>query len=655
MKKSLIITLLALIFVQSSAEKLKVLPLNQISVQGWIKNQMERDITSGYISVYDQIQPTMQGNVFGKVKAKNYSIDKTGNWVTRRETWWPGEHEGYFADAVVRNAFLTKNKVWMEKAKSIVDKVVAEQEVCGYIGIYDEECRLDNLLNENGELWTQSRMLGALLAYYEYSGEKKYFKAAQRAVDYTIMRYISSGKTYFGQPKPDGGGLTHGLMFAETVEWMYRLTNDKKYLNFAEWLYNDYSKAEPKLKNVDNQLGNLLDKEKMFSEHSVHIVEHTRVPFFLATEIKNSEYKNAVDNIFYKMKKSLAPTGAIVTDPDMHESVAGNYGSPTLGYEYCSITEGVISNASALQKFGLAQLGDEIENLAFNAGQGSRFADGKAICYLGFDNNFDAKESSGFRHQYAAAHKVACCNLNAAKLMPYYVANMWMKSQDEKTIFATLYGASEVSTLIDKTEVKIKEETNYPFENTIKFTVLPSIEKEFSIVLRNPAWSKNTTVVAAGAVISRKNGFISVRKKWNKGDMIELVLDDKIKINRFINNEFYISKGALIYALKIDETTKPTQKFINGLANYDTEPKDIAGAKLIFDNYKMQPNVDERFKNNQSLFKFIKNENYNPKFPFDTPYSFIETTMYDGTSKIPVKLIPFGSTLLRKTTFKENR
>jgi hypothetical protein len=107
--------------------------------------------------------------------------------------------------------------------------------------------------------------------------------------------------------------------------------------------------------------------------------------------------------------------------------------------------------------------------------------------------------------------------------------------------------------------------------------------------------------------------------------------------------------------LKIDETTKPTQKFINGLANYDTEPKDIAGAKLIFDNYKMQPNVDERFKNNQSLFKFIKNENYNPKFPFDTPYSFIETTMYDGTSKIPVKLIPFGSTLLRKTTFKENR
>lgn len=655
MKKSIFCIALFFTLFSVKAERMKVLPLNQISVQGWIKNQMDRDITSGYISVYDQIQPTMQGNVFGKVKAKNYSIDKTGNWVTRRETWWPGEHEGYFADAVVRNAFLTGNKDWLIKAKNIVDKVIAEQEPCGYIGIYDSECRLDNLLNENGELWTQSRMLGALLAYYEYSGDKKYFKAAQRAVDYTISRYTKSGKTYFGQPKPDGGGLTHGLMFAETLEWMLRLTNDKKYLNFAEWLYKDYSKAESKLKNVDNQLNNLLNKEKMFSEHSVHVVEHSRVPFFLASETKNPNYEQASKNIFYKMKKSLAPTGTIVTDPDMHESVAGNYGSPTLGYEYCSITEGVISYSSAFQKFYSSELGDEIENLTFNAGQGSRFADGKAICYLGFDNNFDAKESSGFRHQFAAAHKVACCNLNAAKLMPYYVANMWMKSQDEKSIFATLYGASEVRTMINKTEVSIKEETNYPFENNIKFIVNPKIEKEFDIVLRNPAWSRNTSIFAQGATITNKDGFIRIHKKWNKTDTIKVVFDDKIMVNRFINNEFYISKGALIYALKIDETSKPTQQFMNGLANYDTEPKDLPGAKLMFDDLKMQPNIDERFKANKSLFKYSKNEFGSIQFPFDTPFSFIETILYDGTTKIPIKLIPFGSTLLRKTTFKENR
>jgi DUF1680 family protein len=655
MRLQLFVLSFVLISTLVQGQNFKTLPLREIVVKGWIKNQIERDITTGYISVYDQIQPTMQGNVFGKVKAKNYSIDKTGNWIARRETWWPGEHEGYFADAVIRSAFLTGNKEWLTKARKIVDKVVEDQEPCGYIGIYDTECRLDNLLNENGELWTQSRMLGALLAFYEYSGEKRYFDATKRAVDYTISRYLISGKTYFGQPKPDGGGLTHGLMFGETLEWMYKLTHDKKYLYFAEWLYLDYSKAEPKLKNVDNQLPNLLNREKMFSEHSVHVVEHTRVPFFLAAELKKPEYMRAEENIFYKMRKSLAPTGTIVTDPDVHESVAGNWGSPTLGYEYCSITEGVISGASALQKFGIAKVGDEIENLAFNAGQGSRFPNGKAIIYLGKDNNYDAKLSEGFRHQYAAAHKVACCNLNAAKLMPYYVANMWMKSHDEKSIIATLYGASEVTTIVNGASVTITEQTNYPFENSVKLTITTKTPHDFTIALRNPAWSVGTKVDAPDAKSSRKGNYILLSKKWKSGDVVEVNFDDQIRANRFINNEFYISKGALIYALQIKESMTPTQKFINGLCNYDTTPEDSVAAKEMFDNWKILPNVDERFKNNQSLFTYRKNEKSDANFPYDNPFGYIETSLLNGKKKITVQLVPFGSTVLRKTTFKENR
>jgi len=93
----------------------------------------------------------------------------------------------------------------------LIDNVLKAQDTSGYIGIYDEECRLDNILNENGELWTQSRMINAILAYYEFTGNAKYLKAAKRAVDYTIERYEKSGKTYFQQPKPNGGGLTHGL------------------------------------------------------------------------------------------------------------------------------------------------------------------------------------------------------------------------------------------------------------------------------------------------------------------------------------------------------------------------------------------------------------------------------------------------------------
>ena len=240
-------------------------------------------------------------------------------------------------------------------------------------------------------------------------------------------------------------------MFCETLEWLHRLTGDRKYVDFARWLYEDYSSAEPRLKNVDCQLDNLLIREKRFAEHSVHVCEHMRVVFWLAQITGDPALKTAAENILHKYRLSAGPTGILVMDPLIHESVAENFGSGYLPYEYCSITESVISFASAMQKFPDAALGDRIENLTFNAGQGARLPDGKAISYATTDNRLQAVEDDGFRNQVAACHSVACCNLNAAKLMPYYTSNMWMKSADGETLYALLLGPSAVDTRLSRT------------------------------------------------------------------------------------------------------------------------------------------------------------------------------------------------------------
>jgi len=81
---------------------------------------------------------------------------------------------------------------------------------------------------------------------------------------------------------------------------MYKITGDKKYVRFGLWLYTDYSKAEAKLTNIDCQLGCLLDKNRLFKEHSVHIVEHFRVIFWLYQETNDPELKKAYENIIHK-------------------------------------------------------------------------------------------------------------------------------------------------------------------------------------------------------------------------------------------------------------------------------------------------------------------------------------------------------------------
>ena len=636
-----------------SGQVLETLPLNEIKAGGWMLHQMSRDIESGYISVYEKMQPTMGYDAFGPVKTRNYTLDSAGNWIASMATWWPGEHEGYFAEDVVRNAFLTGNEEWKNKAKDIMEHVLEFQEDDGYIGIYEKDCRLDKLVNDNGELWTQSRILMAMLAYYEYTGELKYLQAVEKAVSHTIDRYETSGKSYFQHDRKSGGGLTHGLMYVDVLEWLYKLTSKSGYLDFAEWLYADFSRAS-NLKQTDMQLCRLLDPDQMYSDHSVHVAEHMRMPLFLAYARPDEKYGVAVTNMFAKYRKSQSPSGVLVMDPIIHESVACNYGSPYLPYEYCTIVESVISFSSAMQKSGHACFGDEIEKIAFNAGQGARLPDGSAISYATIDNRCKAREQDGFRYQVAACHKVACCNLQAPKLIPYYVANMWMKSSDGKALYVTLYGESTVTTELAGCNVKIKEITGYPFESVVRFEIETDRPAEFSLMLRNPSWSDSTVVEASGAEIEfLEDGYMKISKKWNSGDVLEVEFKDDIEVRRFHNNELYLTKGALIYAADIPCTKNPTKQFSEGFANYDALPADDAQAELVFESMMMPGNADIKNKRNPSMFRYESNPEFDGMFPFDRPCGYITGRFVIDGKVSECRLVPMGSTILRRVTFKE--
>ena len=677
------------------AASFEVLPLGDIKPVGWMKNQLTRDITTGYISAYDRIQPSLGRNFFGPVKQREYVIDARGQKQTRPAGWWPGEHEGYFAEAVVRSAFLTGHEPWQAKARKIIDNVIAHQDVDGYIGVYDRECRVDRHRFSDGDLWTQSRMQVAILAFYECTGERKYLDAVCKAADYNLSRLSDPGKNYFGQ------GLSLGLMYVDVLEWLHRLTRDERYVKFAFKLYDDYNRAPEVMRHSDVRLVRLLDREERFLGHSVHVVDKLRVMFWLASRSDDPRYREAVDNIFHKLGQSLTPSGAIVTDLKIHESVAGNFGSPVLPYEFCSTTELLASYASGFQKFGMAHLGDAAENLAFNAGQGARFPDGKAIAYCAKDNRTsatfnDAPKGEGFRYQYAACHSVACCNLEAAKLMPYYVSNSWMKTADGGTLVAFLYGPTEVDTKINGVRVRLTETTLYPFENQVTLRLEPAAPTKFDLLLRNPAWSRNTRVTAAGATISRERGFIRVTKNWAKGDVITITFDDRIEVEHSQNNELHVKKGALIYALPLAGRLQATKEFETGtLANYDvtlaeegdrtkyddyrivmTGKKDATlstvegnfsdagtlvrviepGSQLFFlkeyvhtGNHEMKGTLDA------AMFTYRRNPEASAEYPFDRPFGHIVGRFGFRGQIVEDTLVPMGSTLLRRVSFPAER
>lgn len=613
------------------------LPRHEIKPCGWIKHQLERNLTSGNLSVYDELRGL--GAPVGPGKTRGYT-----------------EFEGNYFDALVRNAFLTGHQPSIEKATRIITNALSKRQANGYFG--RERVRTPgDVLESNLELWSQCCFLRGALAYYEHTGNPQVFEAITNNVNLFLSLFEKGSLRYFQKPTDEpiiDGARTHGLMYVDVLEKLFELTGDRKYVGFAKSLYDDYS-ASP-LKNADNKLDHLLDREAMFQEHAPHTAEHFRVPFFLAYETKDPRYQQAVQNVFYKLEKSLSPSRMLVADPLKLESVAGNFGSDTLPYEYCTITELLTSLASALQKTRRSTLGDDIEVLLFNAAQGARFPDGKANAYYAKDSQwvavFDESHAATFRYQYAALHSIGCCPINSHRILPAYVENMWMISTDRRTLIAALHGASEVITTLAGQRVNLVSATDYPFGNRVEYQITPETPVEFSLLVRSPAWSQQTRVEAPGARVEQSTNFIRVTRIWHPGDRIVVDFDDPIQVKQFRNNGHFVQKGALIYALGFPTEKIRTKEFLNGaFANYNLKLS-TPGDRAKFFGYRLPATSQEQLAEKLIYHSRLTNQ---PAFPFETPPGMIESTFIWQRKEVRAELLPMGSLLLRKVLFEQDK
>lgn len=141
---------------------------------------------------------------------------------------------------------------------------------------------------------------------------------------------------------------------------------------------------------------------------------------------------------------------------------------------------------------GDSKYGDMVENAVFNAGLGLVDDDFKGNQYFSCPNQVIADDTCNhvvfFRGRewmsFAPANFLGCCAGNDHRFMPNYVARSWMK--DKNTLAVFTYAPTEIDVKLENGRVKILQDTLYPFENTVRFSV--SVEKPFtfSLVLRKP-------------------------------------------------------------------------------------------------------------------------------------------------------------------------
>lgn len=523
------------------------LPLGSIVPRGWMRAQMRRDLAFGFAGCLDALSTHVARDLF-----RERLDDASGH-----AAWWDAESRGNWLWGYTMLGHLSGSEDHRARADALVRDLRATQEADGYVGIHSADARYPAGDAENGELWSQSRAILVLLSHFELTGEAASLESARRAADLTLTKY-GPGRPHFGRctTLSDRTGQTHGLCFTDALEALYEVTGDGRYKDFARWMLDDFDAWPVPFPNDDLAAANLADSERPLRGHAVHTVEHLR-----ALAFGGAPDPARLQSALRKLRLSTTKSGAVIGDESLH-----GLPGPAAGYEYCTLTELTFSLARLAQHLADPGLADWLERLVFNAAQGSRAADGRALAYLCSDTRLDALASrpdsysllSGRhgRFKLSPTHDdvACCCNPNATRLLPHYVAAMWMRCVDGPALAALAYGPSELRTAIDGQEVAVLQDTAYPFEDEIRFTVTVATPLRMRVRLRRPGWVAVARV--EGAAYREEDGWITIDRTWHGSTSFVLRLDLPVVAERYPGGEVAVLRGPLQFVQPVPHRSR---------------------------------------------------------------------------------------------------
>jgi DUF1680 family protein len=635
--KAIVVTMFLLSSLNTNAQttikkqELQPLPFGAIKPLGWLKEQMQKDM-NGFVGHLDLLVPTLindpiygTGRLQKNSKAKDLGNLRSGDAAGDDQyKWWNSETRSNWWDGYIRNAILLDDTNAILKVKHYISAILATQDADGYLGIYDTSLRY-HFNAENGELWSKTTLYRGLLAYYEYTKDKKVWAAIVKAVNNVMNNYPVNASSPFSSGTNFNGGVSHGLTFTDVLYKMYQFTNDKKYLQYALFLYEDFCQTYQSEK--DAQLKNILDTAYKLQGHGVHTFEHLRAIAIAAYYAKdNEQLQKALSIYLERIKNATTITGGAIGD----EWISGRQADATqTGYEYCSLQELMNSYTLLLQQTGDMQYAELAEKIFYNAAQGSRNPDHSCIAYLKTDNSFEMMGTkngeieagrSQTRYKYSPAHQdvAVCCAPNAGRITPYFIQASWFK-EGENTLVAALLAPTSIETELDHKRITIEENTGYPFKNSFTFKINNESGVRFKLKIKKPAWA---TTVNTKEKYSEENGYILIDRPFKQKDSIKISFGTVVMVKKDGQNKSYFSYGALVYARSLPAKEQQGKEYAPGFRDWMYLPNDS--------RYSYVANCQPVYKDGKIILQ-LRNEN---------------------TQKVEnAELVPLGKTILRQTTF----
>lgn len=442
------------------------------------------------------------------------------------------------------------------------------------------------------ELYNMGHMYEGAIAYYQATGKEQWLRVAEANARH-INKVFFEGDPLYNHGKPVNQAPGHQEIELALVK-LFRITGDSLYLEMAKKFID--------IRGVTYQPEGDGTMSPEYAQQHLPVREQTKAVGHAvrATYL----YSGMADVSVYAQDPTLRPAldsiwhNIVNTRMHITGGLGAVHGIEGFGPEYdlpnkeafdetCAAVGNVFFNHRMFLMEKDGKYMDVAEVALLNNVLAGVNLEGNRFFYL---NPLEADGIKPFNHGMRGRSPwfgTACCPSNLARLMPQVPALMYATTPNE--IYCSFYAGSSTTLALAKGDVHLKQTTEYPFSETIRWEITPEKKKQhFTMYLRIPTWTGSQFV--PGALYSYTNevpsgwsikingkevkasinkGFAAITRNWKKGDTIELTLPMPLRysqsIEQVVANEgrICLTRGPLVYAAEgIDNEERLPNVFI---------------------------------------------------------------------------------------------
>lgn len=549
-----------------------------------------------------------------KVRPAMDNLRKTGQYLKGDKSELPFPHRFVASDLykVMEGAAylltLEKDPALERTMDSIIDLIGAAQKPDGYLyeahttgvsaqhehwgggGMGD---RPYSWVVHSHELYNMGHMYEGAVAYYRATGKDKWLRIAEKSARHINHVFFEGDPAYNGG-KPVMQAPGHEEIELALVK-LYQATGDTLYLNMAKRFIDIRGitfkpEGEGVLAPSYAQQHQPVRDQRKAVGHAVRAAYLYSGMADVMAQTGDTSLRPALDSIWGNIVDTrMHITGGLGAIHGI-EGFGPEYELPNMGAydETCAAVGNVLFNYRMFMAEKDGKYIDVAEVALYNNVLAGVNLEGNRFFYV---NPLEANGRRAFNQGLkgrAPWFGTACCPSNLARLIPQIPGMMYAHTDDD--IYCTFYGGTSATIPLGRGNVGIRQETGYPFDETVSLTVSPEkASQKFALHLRIPTWAGDRfvpgklysyvnrqpaawDVTVNGKKVKAKvdKGFAVIDRKWEKGDRVELHLPMGVMYSKAIDNveadrgRICITRGPLVYCAEaVDNASAPASYVIS--------------------------------------------------------------------------------------------